>query len=96
VIVFAIHIVYRRSCKLILIDIIKRGYCDKIERAAFGTVFALPNGANAAGATEVIVNVGSRMSRRRPMIFRLRIRARYGTIVFWLHQRKPGAGFGAN
>jgi hypothetical protein len=96
VIMFAIHIMYRRGCEFILIDIIKRGNCDKIERAAFRTVFTLPNGANTACATEVIVNVGSRMSRRRPVIFRLRICPRDGTIVFWLHQREPGARFGAN
>jgi hypothetical protein len=53
-----------------LIDIIKRGNCDEIERAAFWTVFSLPNGANAARATEVIVNVGFSVSRRRPVIFR--------------------------
>ena len=96
VIVFAIHIVYRRGCEFILINVVKRGNCYKIERAAFRTVFTLPNGANTACATEVIVKVGSRMSWRRPLIFRLRIRTRDWAIVFWLHQREPGARFGAN
>jgi hypothetical protein len=96
VIVFAIHIVYRRGCEFILIDIVKRGNCDKIERAAFRTVFTLPNGANTACAAEVIVKVGSRMSWRRPLIFRLRICPRNGTIVFGLYQREPGARFCAN
>jgi hypothetical protein len=54
---FAVHIVNRRGCEFILIDIVKRGYWDKIEWAAFGTVFTLPNGANAARATEAIVKV---------------------------------------
>ena len=96
VIMFAIHIVYRRGCEFILIDIVKRGNCDKIERAAFRTVFTLPNGANTACATEMIVKVGPRMSRRRPLIFRLRICPGDGTIVVWFHEREPGACFGAN
>ena len=71
-IVFTIH-VFNRAGEFIWINIVERGHRNEVEPPSLRTVVTAADRANAAGATELKVKVGARMSWRRPFIFGLHL-----------------------
>src|SRR6476661_10618328 len=78
------------------IGIIKRRHCDKVEEAAFRSVFPFPGGADAASFAKAIVEVWSGPSRRSPLIFRLRVGSRDLPKAIGANEHEPGAGLRAD
>src|SRR5258705_6342429 len=85
-----------RGRQFVGVGIIKRGHRDKVEGAAFRSVFPSAGGADAASFAKAIVQVWSGSSRRSPLIFPLRISSRDLAKAIRANKHEPGAGLGTD